>query len=289
VLGGVIRAASAAGARLSPAAAERLAVVGGHAEWAARPAKRAVLAANLAHAAGLPPGDPRVRALVRREIVNEARRSADLLWAIARPGELLAQVRIEGYRRIADAVEEGRGVILAGPHIGGWEVVAPLPAAVLEVPVSVLVNDDWLAWAVHSIRTRAGLGVAYLGGGPRPLVRRLRAGEVVLMFADIVAMPGVRTLEVDFLDARVRLPAGPAALARMSGATIVPLAVLPVDRRAWVAHLGEPIPAPPMRAGEEADRQTLGRLAAAWGDVIARHPDWWAAVYPLDWASPPGS
>jgi KDO2-lipid IV(A) lauroyltransferase len=246
-----------------------------------------VLAENLAHAVGRPPGDPRVRRLVRREIVNEARRSADLLWAIARPGELLAQVRIDGYRHVADAVEAGRGVILAGPHIGGWEVVTPLPAAVLDVPVSVLVNDDWLAWAVHSIRTRAGLDVAYIGDGPRPLVRRLRAGEVVLMFADI-AMPGVRTLEVDFLDARVRLPAGPAALARMSGATIVPLAVLPVDRRAWVAHLGEPIPAPPVRAGEEADRETLERLADAWGTVIARHPDWWAAVYPLDWIAATG-
>jgi KDO2-lipid IV(A) lauroyltransferase len=116
-------------------------------------------------------------------------------------------------------------------------------------------------------------------------VRRLRAGEVLLMFADIVAMPGVRTLEVDFLGGRVRLPAGPATLARMSGATIVPLAVLPVDRRAWVAHLGDPIPAPPVRAGKDGDHATLQRLAAAWGDVIARSPEWWAAVYPLDWVA----
>jgi lauroyl/myristoyl acyltransferase len=284
VLERVIGAASAAGARLSPAAAERLAVAGGHLEWAARPGKRRVLAENLAHAVGAPPNDPRVGRLVRAEIVNEARRSADLLWAIARRDELLAQVRIEGFDGVADALEAGRGVILAGPHIGGWEVVAPVPAAVLDVPVSVLVNDDWLAWAVHSIRRRAGLEVAYLSDGPRPLVRRLRAGEAVLMFADIVAMPGVRTLAVDFLDGRVRLPAGPAAIARMSGATIVPLAVLPVDRRAWVAHLGRPIPAPPVRAGEDADRETLQRLADAWGEVIARNPEWWAAVYPLDWA-----
>lgn len=283
MLGGVIAAASALGARLDPRTADRLAVAGGHLEWAARPAKRAVLAANLAHAVGEPPGHPRVRALVRAEIVNEARRSADLLWAIDRPRELLGQVRVEGYRHVADAVDAGRGVILAGPHIGGWEVVAPVPAALLDVPVSVLVNDDWLAWAVHRIRTQAGLGVAYLGEGPRPLVRRLRAGEVLLMFADIVPTPHQRTLEVDFLDGRVRLPAGPAALARMSGATVVPLAVLPVDRRAWVAHLGEPIAAPPPRAGDDADRATLQRLADAWSDVIRRHPEWWAAVYPLDW------
>jgi hypothetical protein len=57
-----------------------------------RPAKRRRLAENLCHALSLPPNHPEVEALVRREIRNEARRSADFLWALARPDELLALV-----------------------------------------------------------------------------------------------------------------------------------------------------------------------------------------------------
>jgi KDO2-lipid IV(A) lauroyltransferase len=279
----VIDAASAAGSRLPAPAAHRLAVAGGTLEWAARPGKRRTLAENLAHAVGLDPDDPRVRALVRREVVNEARRSADLLWSIARPRELLEQVRIEGIDGVTETLAAGRGLILAGPHIGGWEVAVPVPAAVLDVPVSVLVNDDWLAWAVDGIRRRAGLEPAYVTDGPRPLVRRLRRGEALLMFADIVALPGMRTLEVRLLDGTVRLPAGPATLARLSGAAIVPLAVLPLDARAWRIQLGDPILPPARDAGPDADRATLQRMADSWTDVISRHPDHWAAVYPLEW------
>ena len=284
MLSGVIAAAGAAGARLPAHTAHRLAVAGGTIEWAARPAKRRTLVENLAHAVALESSDPRMRGIVRREIVNEARRSADLLWSVGRPDELLRQVRIQGRAGVDAALAEGRGVILAGPHIGGWEVVVPVPAAVLDVPVAVLVNDDWLAWAVEGIRRRAGLGVEYLGAGPRPLVRRLRRGHALLMFSDIVPTAGVRTLPVRFLDGVAWLPAGPAALARMADAVIVPLAVLPLDRRAWVIELGEPIdPRTADGDGASADHETLQRMADAWSDLIRRYPEWWAAVYPLRW------
>jgi lauroyl/myristoyl acyltransferase len=285
VLERVIAAASAVGAGLPPRTAHRLAVAGGTLEWAARRGKRRTLAENLGHAIGLDPSDPRVRALVRREIVNEAQRSADLLWSIGRPAEVLEGVRIEGREGLDAALAGGRGVVLAGPHIGGWEVVVPVPARELDVPIAVLVSDDWLAWAVDGIRRRAGLEVEYVSAGPRPLIRRLRRGEVVLMFADIVPDPGVRTIAVRFLDGVAALPAGPAALARMSGAAIVPLAVLPLDQRAWKIELGEPIiPRPSADGPAAADRDTLQRLADAWSDVIRRDPEWWAAVYPLAWA-----
>ncbi len=280
----MIAAASAAGARLPPRTAHRLAVAGGTLEWAARPGKRRTLAENLGHAVRLDPSDPRVRAVVRREIVNEAHRSADLLWSIGRPAELLERVRIEGREGLHAALAEGQGVILAGPHIGGWEVVVPVPATELDVPLAVLATDDWLAWAIDGIRRRAGLEVEYVSAGPRPLIRRLRRGEVILMFADIVPDPGVRTIAVRFLDGVARLPAGPAALARIAGAVIVPLAVLPLDQRAWRIELGDPIrPRPSAGGPAAADRDTLQRLADAWTAVIRRDPEWWAAVYPLAW------
>jgi KDO2-lipid IV(A) lauroyltransferase len=281
-LAGLIHAASAAGAQLDPATSHRLAGVGGTLEWAVRPAKRRVLRENLSHAVGRPAHDPAVGRLVRREIVNEARRSADLLWSIARPQDVVRSVRIEGREHLDGVLGQGRGVILAGPHIGGWEVVAPVPAAVLDVPVSVLATDDWLAWAVAGIRARAGLAVVYTCDGPLELARRLRRGEAVLLFSDIAAA-GVATAAVRLLDGIVELPLGPATLGRIGDAPIVPFAVLPVAPRAWRVLLGSPIEPAGRSEGAAGDVAVLQRIADVWTAVIRRHPEHWAAVYPLRW------
>ena len=86
VLAEVIDGAVWAGSRVPAALAHTLATIGGHGEWALRPGKRRRLATNLAHALGARTDDSqRSGAAVRREIVNEAHRSADLLWALGRP------------------------------------------------------------------------------------------------------------------------------------------------------------------------------------------------------------
>src|SRR6266542_3272214 len=84
ILAKVIDGSAWAGSHVPAPVTHALAVAGGHAEWALRPGKRQALATNLAHAVGLLPDDRQVRRSVRREIVNEARRSADLLWALGR-------------------------------------------------------------------------------------------------------------------------------------------------------------------------------------------------------------
>jgi len=285
VLGGVIAAAAAGGSRIPAPLAHRLAVAGGTAEWALRPGKRRQLAENLARAAGRPPDSPEVRGLVRAEVRNEARRSADLLWALGRPDELLAQIRVENREPVDRALAEGRGVILAGPHIGGWEVASAAPAALLPVPMTVVVTDDWLAWAITGMRTRAGLHLVFGVDRVGDVARRLRSGEAALLLGDI-APPGVRTLEVTLLGERVRLPAGIVKLARLSGAAIVPLAVLPIAPRAWRIVLGDPVAAPARRSGDEGERAALQELADRWSEVLRAHPDQWAAVYPLDWIPP---
>ena len=68
-----------------------------------------------------------VRRTVRREIVNEAHRSADLLWALGRPDEFLTTVELDGIENINEAAAQGRGVILSGIHLGGWEVATAVP------------------------------------------------------------------------------------------------------------------------------------------------------------------
>jgi lauroyl/myristoyl acyltransferase len=287
VLRTAMTAASHLAAPVHPALVEPLAVTGGTIEWLARPQKRAHLAANLSRAVRLTPEHPRVRSLVLREMQDEARRSADLLWAIARPDDFLATTRVNHLERATAVLGGGRGVVLAGAHVGGWELAAPLAPVLLERTVTAVVTDDWLAWAADGARRMAGLRIAYVSDPLTDLVRRLRRGEVVVAFVDII--DGPRTCPVQLFGDVVHLPAGAVVLARLGGAPLVPFVALRDAPRRWRVDLGHAIEPPPPDAGAAGDAAVLQRVADAWQPVLEALPDRWAAVEPLDWQPPSAS
>jgi lauroyl/myristoyl acyltransferase len=277
-----ILGASATGGNLPVPVAHRLAAAGATLEWALRPAKRRQLAANLCHALGLPPEHPAVRELVRREVRNEAGRSADFLWALAHQDDLRATTRVEGREHIEEALAAGRGILLVSTHVGGWEVATALPTEIVPVPTTAVVTDDWLAWAIESLRVRAGLGIMYDSEPASQAARLLRDGEAILVLGDY-AKGGMRTYPVKLLDSVAELPAGPVALARLCGAPIVPFSVLPDAPRRWRVEVEPPLWPPPRDAGEAGERAMLQELADRWSVTLRQHAEHWAAVYPMTW------
>jgi lauroyl/myristoyl acyltransferase len=287
VLARVIDGAAAVGSRLPVRIAHGLAVVGGHLEWALRPGKRCILAANLMHAASMPAGSPQLRRLVRREVVNEARRSADLLWAIGRPAQALGAIEVVGLEHLEPAISAGQGVVLAGLHLGGWEVAAAVPHAVLPIPTTVVVADDWLAWAMQHVRATSGLRVIYRHAPALSAAHVLTRGEALLVLGEDASGAAPRTHLVDFCDARAHLPAGIASLSRIAGAAIVPFSVLPEAPRRWRVTV-EPAIAPPTReGGTEAEACALQQLADRWSALLRAHPAQWAASFPIAWEPRP--
>jgi KDO2-lipid IV(A) lauroyltransferase len=284
-LGRVIDVAVWAGSRVPARPAHALAVLGGHLEWALRPAKRRRLSANLVHAVGATASRRRIGALVRREVVNEARRSADLLWALGRRDEFLATVELDGIEHARRVADSGRGLLLLGLHVGGWEVATAVPADALSVPTCVVVADDWLAWAIEHARAAAGLQVLYAERSALAAARRLRRGEALLVLGDDPTHATV-TRRVPFLDAYADLPVGPVRLARLTGSPIVTFAVLPLGRRRWRVVVDPPLepPAPADRAAEDG---VMRSITHRWGEVIRAHPEQWAASFRLAWHEGP--
>jgi lauroyl/myristoyl acyltransferase len=254
-------------------------MVCGTIEWALRPKLRQRLATNLAHAVAAPVDSSDVRRTVRQEILNEARRSADLLWAVGKPSAFLDTVRVDGAQHVAEAA----GLILAGIHIGGWEVATPIPAVVVPVPTTVITADDWLAWGIDHVRAAAGLRTIRAGRTLEAL-RVLRRGECLLLLGDHALDPSTRLLPVEFCGNEAHLPTGVVVLSRLARSPIVSFDVLPIGPRRWCVTIGPPIE-PPVTSAD--DRVVLQELADRWTTTVRAHPEQWAARFPIAWASEP--
>jgi lauroyl/myristoyl acyltransferase len=282
VLAAVIDVAAAVGSRIPAGLAHAIAAVGGSTEWAIRPTLRRRLATNLAHAVGAPPDSGVVRRAVRREVLNEARRSADLLWAIGDRDRFIETVRIDGADHAAEAASRGQGMLLVGTHLGGWEVATAVPQVVVPVPTTVITSDDWLALAIDHVRSAAGLRTIRADGTLAPL-RVLRRGECLLMLGDHALSPDTRTLRVAFCDSFARLPAGLVVLARLARSPIVTFEVLPLGPRRWHVTIDPPIE-PPVSRDEE--RAVLQAVADRWTATLRVHAEHWSARFPIAWDDP---
>ena len=191
----------------------------------------------------------------------------------------------EGVEPLQAAVAEGRGVILALPHLGNWEYGGRwlgengLAMTAVAEPIE---PPELFEWFVHQ-RERLGLTILPLRRDTgATLVRVLREGKVVGLLADRdLAGDGV---EVEFFGERTTLPAGPATLALRTGALLATCAVYhyPGD---WHHGLINP-PIDCTRTGRlRADvTRVTEQVARELEVLIRRAPEQWHMFQP-NWPS----
>ncbi|HSY15083.1 MAG TPA: hypothetical protein VK816_03780, partial [Jatrophihabitantaceae bacterium] len=94
-------------------------------------------------------------------------------------------------------------------------------------------------------------------------------------------------IEVDFFGERTRLPAGPAMLAAMTGAALLPVGLWFTADGGWGQRIYPPIELPPGRLADRARHGTQA-LAGRFADVISQHPADWHMLQKL-WLTDLGS
>jgi len=142
------------------------------------------------------------------------------------PAEVRDRVVLHDADRLLDAHAGGRGVVAALPHSGNWDLAGAW-ACVTGMPLTTVAErlrpeslyDDFVAY-----RTSLGMEVLPLTGAGatyRLLVQRVRAGRFVPLLADRdLSRTG---LAVDLLGEPASLPSGPARLAQITGAPLLPI------------------------------------------------------------------
>lgn len=197
---------------------------------------------------------------------------------------------VEGFEHIPSAIADGKGVILALPHLGGWEwagrwlIERGYRMTVVVEPIEPPELFEWFA----ELRQKLGMTVVPLGPGVAgTILKALRDNEVVCLLCDRdIDRTGV---EVDFFGERTTLPAGPATLGLRTGAPVLPVAAYFTDRyNGHHAVVRPPLPLVRSGAGLRADVASGTQLLAAELEyLIRRAPEQWHLFQP-NWPSDPG-
>jgi KDO2-lipid IV(A) lauroyltransferase len=140
--------------------------------------------------------------------------------------ELLSLVDADSFDPVHQVLDRGNGLIVLTPHLGAWEVLASYLVLRLDRPFSAIVQRQRYSpydTLFHSIRFEgAGVKVIYQDSGARPLLTALRENLPVGVLGDL-DMPKLNGTFVQFFGRPAYTPVGPAALARASGAGMVPI------------------------------------------------------------------
>lgn len=196
----------------------------------------------------------------------------------------------DGAERMEAARAGGRGVLLLTPHLGNWELGAPLLAAQgIDLHVVTLVEP---AAGLTELRRRArahqGIRTHVVGQHPFAaveLVKLLAAGQVVAMLVDRPAPASA--VEVELFGRPFLASVAPAELARASGCVLLPVVVPRVGSRYRAEVLPE-IPYDRAALGDRESRRALTqKILRAFEPLIRQHLDQWYHFVPV-WPTPAG-
>lgn len=252
---------------LTPAAVRRL----GDLAYAGAKVDRTHLATyrdNLARVLGHDPPDDLLRAGIASWLRTYLEVLALPAWS---RDDILDRVATVGERYLAEAYA-GPGAVVALPHLANWDLAGAW-ACLRGYPVTTVAENlgEREFRAYTAMRARLGMEVLPHDDPTAlpALIDAVRRRRVVCLLSDR-DLSG-RGLPVIFAGHPVRMPPGPALLARRSGSALLAAAGRYTDT-GMVLHISPPIPARPGRAGLTAMTQQLADFFAA--QVRSFPADW---------------
>lgn len=134
------------------------------------------------------------RRMLRRVLCENARTTLEMPAAWCRPAQswLSRAVFVEGEALVHDKLAQGKGVLVAAPHLGNWEI--GVHALATMAPATILYRPPRRAELEELIVAgRSGQGATLVPIGPlaiRAMYAALKRGEIVAILPDQQPKPG---------------------------------------------------------------------------------------------------
>ncbi len=216
------------------------------------------------------------RAIARATFKHFGRLLFELLkFSTLTPEQILARVDVDGEERARLAYAQGKGVLFFTGHFGFWELQAIVHGLTVQ-PIGVLaraLDNPHLNKLLEDIRQRTGNVVIYRKGTIRRVMRMLQAGQGVAVLID----QHIQTRDavyVDFFERPAATTSAVAALALRTGAPVVPVFALPIERGRYRMIYEHPVE-PPREDAEDAIHEFTQRCTDVLEMYVRRHPDLW--------------
>lgn len=232
------------------------------------------------------PDERLVRTLAREAYLDYARYWVDGARLPATSAEVVKErMWAEGLEHLAKGMAEGRGVVMALPHVGSWEwggkwlhdIGYPMTAV-----AEILEPPRLFDWFIKQ-RTAMGLSVVPLDGqASATVMKKLREGGLVGLLCDRDL--GGHGVEVEFFGERTTFPGGPATLALRTGATLITTVVYLAPGRSHHAVISAPIDTTRRGSLREDVTRITQEVARHFEEYISFAPEQWHMFQPL-WPS----
>jgi lauroyl/myristoyl acyltransferase len=217
-----------------------------------------------------------VRATARASVVNYCRYLVDFARASGRQPRLPACEAGDAFARLR-CLTATRGAVIVPMHFGNWDAgaAAATKAGFPLTAVADRFNDPRLDREVFGARERLGMRIVPIDSAGPAIVRPLRKGGLLALLID-KPTPG-DGVAVPFFGADTHVPSGPARLALLTGAAIVPVAFPRLagrsDRIGVLADFG--IDTCPTGDPEADVYRITAAVMAAHERYLRSYPDQW--------------
>jgi len=235
---------------------------------------------NLRRAFGADISDAELTRLTKKIFQNLAATFLEFMrtpWLTA--GKLDGCVECDGMENLQAALRKGKGVIFITAHFGNWELMAAyyglkgLPVDIVARELDNPAFEEFVKWT----RERSGNRIVSKSRAMRRLLKTLASNGIagILLDQNVAAVEGVF---VDFFGTLACTNKGPAMLAAISNAAIVPTFILREGRKHRII------------IGKEVERVNTGdkdhdalvntaRMTKVIEDIIRKHPEQWFWVH----------
>jgi KDO2-lipid IV(A) lauroyltransferase len=258
-----------------------IAWVAAHAVYLLSPGLRRGIADNMRHVLGWDAGEAAIRRVTRGVVVNTTRNYFELArMPYTSLSDIDKMVTVHGWSHFEEARSRGKGVILATPHLGSFDVTVQVLAA-RSVTTSIIVEaQEPQALMDHVTSLRASKGLTFVPARPgalRTLVGCLRDGETVGIVCDRdIARDGHECL---FFGEKVNMPTEPIRLAMRTGAAVIPVYSLRRGDGGYDVFVEPALPMVPK--ADNGLATNTQRLAEALERFIRSCPEQWVVLSPV--------